>query len=117
MELNEVRYNGGMPIDGYGAGFFRIDGAVYHGAQLILPNGRQDWGGYDNPAPLLAAAGLIDVLLIGTGAEIAHIPAKLRAALEGAGLGVEVMSSPSAARSYNVLLGEGRRIGAALLPV
>ncbi|MFZ8959647.1 MAG: Mth938-like domain-containing protein, partial [Paracoccaceae bacterium] len=54
---------------------------------------------------------------IGTGAEIAHIPAKLRAALESAGLGVEVMGSPSAARSYNVLLGEGRRIGAALLPV
>ena len=48
MELNEVRYNGGMPIDGYGAGFFRIDGAVYHGAQLILPNGRQDWGGADS---------------------------------------------------------------------
>ena len=67
MELNEVRYNGGMPIDGYGAGFFRIDGAVYHGAQLILPNGRQDWGGYDDPAPLLAAAGLIDVLLLAQG--------------------------------------------------
>ncbi|MCV2877161.1 Mth938-like domain-containing protein [Rhodobacteraceae bacterium XHP0102] len=117
MELNEVRYNGGLPIDGYGAGFFRIDGTVYEGAQLILPNGRQDWGGYVDAAPLLAAAGLIDVLLIGTGAEIAHIPNDLRGRLEGAGIGIEVMGTPSAARSYNVLLGEGRRIGAALLPV
>ena len=53
----------------------------------------------------------------GTGAEIAHIPPRLRSALEGAGLGVEVMASPTACRTYNVLLSEGRRVGLALLPV
>ncbi len=35
--------------------------------------------GYTDATALLAAAGLIDVLLIGTGAEIAHIPNDLRA--------------------------------------
>ena len=59
----------------------------------------------------------LDVLLIGMGAEIAHIPSALRDRLEAAGLGVEVMSSPQACRTYNVLLGEGRRVGLALLPV
>ena len=32
-------------------------------------------------------------------------------------LGVEVMSSPAACRSYNVLLAEGRRVALAVLPV
>ncbi|MCJ8334202.1 MAG: Mth938-like domain-containing protein, partial [Epibacterium sp.] len=51
------------------------------------------------------------------GAEIAHIPTDLRSTLEGAGLGVEIMNSPAACRTYNVLLSEGRRIALAALPV
>ncbi len=69
------------------------------------------------PQPLLALAGDVDVLFIGTGAEIAHIPATLRNTLESAGLGVEVMNSPAACRTYNILLSEGRRVAAALIPV
>jgi uncharacterized protein len=57
------------------------------------------------------------VVFIGTGAEIAHIPNRLRAELEAAGLGVESMNSPAACRTYNVLLSEGRRVAAAVLPV
>jgi len=59
----------------------------------------------------------VDVLFVGTGAETAHLPATLRARLEAAGLGVEAMATPPACRAYNVLLSEGRRIAAALLPV
>ena len=43
--------------------------------------------------------------------------AAARAALEAAGAGVELMATPSACRTYNVLLAEGRRIAAALIPV
>ena len=57
------------------------------------------------------------MLFVGTGREISHIPADFRAALEAEGLGVEVMSSPSACRTYNVLLSEERRVAAALLSV
>ncbi|NDW60437.1 hypothetical protein G0P98_28825, partial [Yangia sp. PrR004] len=73
--------------------------------------------GYTDQASLLALAGDVDVLFIGTGAEIAHIPSELRQVLEEAGLGVEVMNSPAACRTYNVLLSEGRRIALAALPV
>jgi len=59
----------------------------------------------------------LDVVLVGTGANIAHIPADFRTALEAAGIGVEIMNSPTACRTYNILLSEGRRIGLALLPV
>ncbi|MEM6407307.1 MAG: Mth938-like domain-containing protein [Pseudomonadota bacterium] len=117
MKLIEIDYDAAKPIDSYGDGFFRVDGEVHHGPMLILPDAVLGWGGYDDTAALVANAGKIDVLFFGTGADIAHIPSKLRKALEGAGLGVEQMSTPSACRTYNVLLSEGRRIGAALLPV
>lgn len=118
MRLTEISYQDGAPVEGYGPGFFRIGGKVHEGALLILPGGtRRLWGGYDDLAPLLEAAADIDVLFVGTGAEIAQIPAPMRNALEGAGLGVEIMASPPACRTYNVLLSEGRRIGLAVLPV
>jgi len=51
------------------------------------------------------------------GAEIAFPPPELAAALEAAGIMAEPMSSPSAARSYNVTLSEGRRVACALVPL
>lgn len=117
MRLNEVTYNDAAPVDGYGPGFFRIGDVVYEGGALILPSGVAHWGGYAETEAILAAADEIDVLFIGTGAEIAHPPAPFQATLEAAGLGLEVMASPPACRTYNVLLSEGRRIGVALLPV
>jgi len=117
MQLNEVNYPGAQPVDGYGSGFFRIGGQVYHGAQLTGEAGTKGWGGYEDSAPLLTLAGRVDVLIVGTGQEIAHIPAALRRDLEGAGMGVEVMNSPAACRTYNVLVAEGRRIALAVLPV
>ena len=117
MRLNEVTYTDAVPVDGYGRGFFRIGGSVRKGAVLILPTGVAAWAGYDETDSLTALAGRIDVLLVGTGAEIAHAPAAFREALEAVGIGVEVMASPQACRTYNVLLCEGRRVGLAALPV
>lgn len=117
MRLNEVSFQNGLPIDGYGEGFFRIGGDVYPGSVAVLPSGVTPWSGYDDVGTLLDHAGEMDVLFIGTGAEPAHIPKALRARLEEAGLGVEAMASGPAARTYNVLLSEGRRVGVALLPV
>ncbi|MDU9003590.1 Mth938-like domain-containing protein [Sedimentitalea todarodis] len=117
MRLNEITFTSALPVDGYGPGFFRIGGEVHEGAVLTGPDGPSTWGGLEDSAPLLALAGKIDVLFIGTGPEIAHIPAALRAQLERDGIGAEVMNSPAACRTYNVLLAEGRRIALALLPV
>jgi uncharacterized protein len=105
------------PVEGYGPGFFRIAGQVHRGPLLVGPGGVQGWGGLEDAAPLLALAGRIDVLFLGTGAEIAHAPPALRRDLEALNMGVEVMASPTACRSYNVLLSEGRRIALAVLPV
>jgi uncharacterized protein len=117
MRLNEITYNDAVPIDGYGSGFFRIGGKKYEGAVMVLPTGVSAWGGFEDTETLLAAVADVDVLFVGTGAEIAHAPKAFREILEEAGLGVETMASPAACRTYNVLLSEGRRVAVALLPV
>ncbi|WP_397542220.1 Mth938-like domain-containing protein [Roseovarius salis] len=117
MRLNEMTFDGATPIDGYGPGFFRVGGEALEGAILVSVHGARGWGGYDDEEPLLALADEIDVLFVGTGPETLHMPREVRARLEEAGLGVEAMNSPAAARSYNVLLAEGRRVAVALLPV
>ncbi len=115
MRLNEVTYGTGLPVDGYGPGFFRIGGEVVRGNCLILPGGVRPWGGLEDAAGLLAAACAIDIVFVGTGAEICHLPGAFRQALEAAGVGVEAMASPVACRTYNILLSEGRRVGLAAL--
>ena len=117
MRLNEVVYSDAKPVDGYGPGFFRIGGEVFEGPLVVTSTGVSSWGGYDDVEALLALKDLVDVIFVGTGAEIAHLPASLRTALEEAGIGAEPMSSPAACRTYNVLLSEGRRVALALIPV
>jgi uncharacterized protein len=94
-----------------------VGGEVLEGAVLVLPGSAATWGGYDTGRRFDAAAEDIDILIVGTGTEIGHPPAGFRKALEAAGVGVEPMASAQACRTYNVLLSEGRRVGAALLPV
>lgn len=115
--MTEISFSGATPIDGYGPGFFRVAGQVMEGAILVTPTAARSWGGYTDVEALLALVGDVDVIFIGTGAEVAHIPAGVRAALDEAGIGVETMNSPAACRTYNVLLSEGRRVAAAVLPV
>ncbi|MDQ1847762.1 Mth938-like domain-containing protein [Gemmobacter fulvus] len=117
MQLTEITYAEAQPVEGYGPGFFRIGGTVLHGPCLITPWSAGGWGGLADADPILALAGRIDVLFLGMGGEIAHAPLLFRSTLEAADIGVEVMSSPAACRTYNVLLSEGRRIALAVLPV
>lgn len=117
MRLTEITYDNAKPIDGYGPGFFRIGGQVIEGPVTVMPSGIANWGGYDDTDALLAMVGKVDVVFVGTGAEITHPPAAFRHLMEAAGLGVETMASPAACRTYNVLLSEGRRVALALFPV
>ena len=117
MRLTEITFSEAQPIDGYGPGFFRVGVHALQGATLVTPWDAGGWGGLSDTATPLALAGRIDVLLLGLGPQITPVPRAFRDALEAVGIGVEPMSSPAACRTYNVLLGEGRRIAAALLPV
>lgn len=117
MRLTEISYGTAQPIEGYGPGFFRVGGHILRGTCLITPWDAGPWGGLEDLDTPLALAGKIDVLFVGMGAAVAHPPKAFRDRLDEAGIGVEVMASPAACRTYNVLLSEGRRIAAALIPV
>jgi uncharacterized protein len=57
----------------------------------------------------------IEILLLGTGDRL-HFPhPSLTQPLRDAGIGVEVMDTGAACRTYNILLAEDRRVGAALM--
>jgi uncharacterized protein len=116
----EVSFEGRLPIDGYAPGGFRVAGAVHRGPLALLPEGIVPWGGLPDLSPFLERAAAFDVLLVGVGASVGPLPegfAELRDALEAERVGVEAMATSSACRTYNVLLGEGRRVAAALMPV
>ena len=117
MRVTEVNFDGAVPIDGYGPGFFRVGNQVVEGPVLVTVERAMSWGGLDDIAALEALAGQVDVIFLGMGTDIAHAPHGLRDRLEALGMGVEVMNSPAACRTYNVLLSEGRRVAAAVLPV
>ncbi|WP_137702050.1 Mth938-like domain-containing protein [Marimonas lutisalis] len=117
MKLTETQFGDVTPIDGYGPGFFRIGGEVCEGPVLLTLTGVRSWGGYEDREAVLALAGEIDVIFFGTGAEIAHIAPDLRDAIEAAGMGAEVMNTPAACRTWNVLAAEGRRVAMAAYPV
>lgn len=117
MRLSQPDFGAALPVDGYGPGFFRIGGLVHEGPALLTGRAVHPWGGLDDLAPLLALSGQIDVLIVGLGDTMRALPPAFQAALDGAAIGVEPMATPAAARGFNVLLGEGRRVGAALLPV
>jgi len=51
-----------------------------------------------------------EVVLLGTGDRQTFPPAATMAACLGRGIGLEVMTNAAAARTYNVLAGEGRRV-------
>lgn len=120
MRMTEIEYEGQRPVESYGNGGFRIAGEWHEGSLLLLPSGIRPLRGapsVDGLGDVLGAADPVDVLLVGMGADIAPLPRPLRAALDEAGIGVEVMSTPSACRTYNVLLTEARRVAAALVAV
>ena len=113
MRLTEISFPGQPPVDGYGPGFFRVGGIVHEGDLLVGAAGvtpwKGDWQALDPEQ--------FDILLIGQGAEIAPLAGDARTALAGRSIAFEVMATPPAARTYNVLLSEGRRVAAVLIAV
>ena len=120
MRMIEIDYEARPPIDGYGAGGFRIAGEWQEGSLILLPDQTL---GFDAPVtlealePVLTAASSLDVLLVGMGADIAPLPRDVRDAFDAAGIGIDLMSTASACRTYNVLLTEDRRVAAVLTAV
>lgn len=108
----------------YGLGHFLISGRDWREPVLVTPTGTTAWPvvraeqlSADNVAPARAGATPAELLIVGCGARAVFIPPPVRAALKDAGLALEVVDTGSACRIYNVLLAEGRRVAAAMIPL
>lgn len=115
---------GSHPIESYGSGGFRFAGMSHKGSVIALPTGIQSWPvtashmiDVISLTAVIAEIGVIDIFLIGSGEKALAPDAPVVQALRKIGLNVEVMDTPAAARTYNLLLREGRRVGAALLAI
>ncbi|WP_114391588.1 Mth938-like domain-containing protein [Oleisolibacter albus] len=111
-------------IDTYAPGHFRVSNTLYQGPIIVFPDHTEAWAvdGFaqvtaDSFAAVAAAEPKVEVLLFGTGASMELLPGAIRRALKEKGVVVDVMDSRAACRTYNVLLAEGRRVAAALLPI
>ena len=112
-------------IDAYGGGGFRLSGAWHAGSLLILGDQALAWPvtglgelTAESLAPVVAAGRAeVEFLLLGVGARNAQPPRAVREAFADAGIGLEFMDTPAAARLYNVLTSEGRRLACALIAV
>ena len=108
-------------ITAHGPGWVAINGRRFGHSLLVSPQRLDpDWG----PAPgqILAAEHLAalaelagHVLLLGTGERQRFPPPPLLRPLVAAGLGLEVMDTAAACRTYNILVAEGRTVAAALV--
>lgn len=131
-------------VTAYGEGFIEINQSRYENAIAFGPEGPvQAWPAQDatdiSADLLMQACGLSkavkdpmafldatdesptldpnrpEVLLVGTGERQVMLGAGVTGPLLRAGVGVECMSTGAAARTYNILMAEGRRVIAALI--
>jgi uncharacterized protein len=121
-------YDGFLPgryqIDAYGNGGFRFADMSHRGSLLALPSGVRAWPVASMADltdevldPIFAEGDALELLLFGTGLDIAALPTAFRARFREAGIGLDVMQTGAAARTYNILLAENRKVGAALIAV
>ena len=111
-------------IESFGNGGFRLAGVSHQGSLIVSPSGIRALDALDSDslAPehvqvLLAEKADIDMLLIGTGRDIAPLPKSVRALLQAEGIGFDMMSTNAAVRTYNVVLEEDRRVAAIMIAV
>lgn len=123
MDVTPLLKPGQQIIQSYAGGGFRVSGQAYQGSVLIWPERTVAWAlssfsglQVSDFSPVYEHDPLPDVVLFGTGSAQQFLQPALRQELRAKGLVIEVMDTGAACRTYNVLLAEGRRVVAALLP-
>lgn len=124
MDVTPLIPEGRQLIEAYGDGAFRITGERYTGAVIVFPEATFPWDMNGIAGLSLEDFSLVtgrepvpEILLLGTGMRTEFVLPSLRAAVRELGPVVDIMDTGAACRTYNVLLAEGRRVAAALLPV
>jgi len=111
----------GTLVTGTGPGWIRVGADEYREGVVLLPEavvrgfapeGLDALGAGDLAALLVHKP---EIVLVGTGATQRFLSPRVLAPLTNARVGVEMMDTRAACRTFNILVGEGRRVAAALV--
>ncbi|MHC2250873.1 uncharacterized protein ACVILK_000565 [Bradyrhizobium embrapense] len=112
------------PIEAYGKGGFAFADMSHRGSLLCLPDSMWAWPvtraqeiDEYSLQKVFAAANAVDTLIVGSGTEVWVPPKGLREALRAVRVVLDPMQTGPAIRTYNIMLGERRRVAAALIAV
>lgn len=120
MKMHLDSAGGAHRITGYSAGYVTVDEQRLTRSFIVTPEKLIiDWRPQSvedlDAAALDVVAGLSPaIVLLGTGGEQRFPPSALLAPLLGQGIGIEIMATPAACRTYNILVAEGRPVAAGL---
>ncbi|GJL85284.1 MAG: hypothetical protein DHS20C02_10590 [Micavibrio sp.] len=112
-------------IHSYVGGRFKVGEEVFEKPIIVLPDSVTSWkvpgGGagklqLEHFEPIIAMKADLDVVLFGSGKAMVFLSPDLKFSLQTQGLNIDIMDTGAACRTYNVLMAEGRRVAAALLP-
>ena len=124
LDLSPVDFEGRNIIQSYGNGKFQINDKQYDHSVLVLPDQIIPWTPIDTNnlivddfKKVLTVGPIVELLVLGCGKTTWFLPLPLRDELKEMGLVLEPMDTGAACRTFNVLLGEERRIAAALMLV
>ncbi len=111
-------------IESFGNGGFRLGGVSHQGSIVITPTGVRACSATDvatltdqHFASVVMEKNAIDMVLIGTGRDMAFLTKPVAQYLRQLGIGYDTMSTNAAVRTYNVVQAEDRRVAAILIAV
>lgn len=112
------------PIEAYGNGGFAFAEMSHRGSLLCLPDAMWAWA-VTRPEDIdkhslervFETANSIDTLIVGSGTGVWRPPSDLRQALRAVSIVLDAMQTGPAIRTYNIMIGERRRVAAALIAV
>ncbi|WP_426109944.1 Mth938-like domain-containing protein [Massilia sp. PWRC2] len=121
MKLHSSSTQQYQTVTGYFDGGVEINAQPFNCSLTVMPEqAPQPWAvaSFDDLTAAhfeAIAAGTPDVVILGTGVRQRFIHPRLVASLSGQRIGVECMDNQAACRTYNILMGEGRKVTLALI--
>jgi len=124
MDVTPLVKEGLQLIQSYSDTGFKITGTAHEGAVFVMSNETYHWhytGAFQDLSindltELTKRKSEIDVFLIGTGKLMKPLPPEIMQFLLSENIYPDVMDTGAACRTFNVLVAEGRRVMAAILP-
>lgn len=121
MKMHIDSTTGAHRITGYGTGYVSVDETPLTSSFILTPEELiRNWSPRSvaelDDAALEAVARLgPSIVLLGTGVDQCFPPPSLLAPMLGRGIGIEIMTTAAACRTYNILVAEGRTVAAGMI--